>query len=77
MTVRANLSGYADVGVGLPVQARGGFLYGADPLDNPVTDPPLQGSMTSATVTPALLTLSKSYNGPEDETASGPNFARL
>jgi len=76
VTVRADLSGYADVGVALPVQARAGFLYGADPLDNPVTDPPLQGSMTSASVTPTLLTLSKSYDGPEDETASGPNFVR-
>jgi hypothetical protein len=75
VTVNANLSNYADLGVALPIQAQGGFMFGADPLNNPVTDPPIVGSSpVSTNVTPTLLTLSKSYNGPEDETATGPNF---
>jgi hypothetical protein len=76
VTVNANLSNYADLGVALPIQAQGGFMFGADPLNNPVTDPPIVGSSVSTNVTPTLLTLSKSYNGPEDETATGPNFPR-
>jgi fimbrial isopeptide formation D2 family protein/uncharacterized repeat protein (TIGR01451 family) len=76
VTVNANLSNYADLGVALPIQAQGGFMFGADPLNNPATDPPIVGSPVSTNVTPTLLTLSKSYNGPEDETATGPNFRR-
>jgi len=76
VTVNANLSNYADLGVALPIQAQGGFMFGADPLNNPLTDPPITGSPVSTNVTPTLLTLSKSYNGPEDETATGPNFPR-
>jgi LPXTG-site transpeptidase (sortase) family protein len=76
VTVNANLSNYADLGVALPIQAQGGFMFGADPLNNPATDPPITGSPVSTNVTPTLLTLSKSYNGPEDETATGPNFPR-
>ncbi len=30
----------------------------------------------SATATPRLLSLTKTYNGPEDETATGPNYPR-
>ena len=76
VTVNASLSNYADLGVALPIQAQGGFMFGQDPLDNPLTDPPIAGSVVSANVTPTLLILSKSYNGPEDETATGPNFPR-
>jgi len=76
VTVNANLNNYADLGVALPIQAQGGFMFGADPLDNPLTDAPIVGSLVSTNVTPTLLTLSKTYNGPEDETATGPNFPR-
>lgn len=77
ITVNANLSNFADLGTALPIQARGGFRYGADPLDNPATDPPIiQGSPASASVTPTLIKLTKTYHGPEDETATGPNFPR-
>jgi LPXTG-site transpeptidase (sortase) family protein len=76
ITINTQLSNYADAGVDLPIHARGGFMFGADPLDNPSTDPPIQGDMTSANVTPSLFTLEKTYNDPEDETATGPDFPR-
>jgi uncharacterized repeat protein (TIGR01451 family)/fimbrial isopeptide formation D2 family protein len=76
VTVNANLSNYADLGVALPIEAQGGFMFGQDPLDNPLSDPPIVGSTVATNVTPSLITLSKSYNGPEDETATGPNFPR-
>ena len=76
VTVNASLSNKADLGVALPIYANGGFRYGADPLNNPGTDPPISGARVSAPVTPTLLRLTKIYNGPEDETATGPNYKR-
>ncbi len=77
ITVNVSLSNYADLGVALPIQARGGFRYGTDPLDNPGSDPPIvQSPFVEDDVTPSLIRLTKSYNGPEDETATGPNFPR-
>lgn len=71
------LSELADLDVALVVSALAGFRYGADPLDNPQVDPPLvQAVPTSAAVVPTLATLDKTYLGPEDETATGPNFPR-
>ena len=43
ITVNANLSNYADLGVPLPIQAVAGFRYGKDPLDNPVHRPAHRG----------------------------------
>ena len=83
LTIDAALSNLADLGTPLTLRARGGFRFGADPLDNPccdlvIVDPstPDGTGWPSATVTPTLLTLSKTYSGPEDETATGPNFPR-
>ena len=82
MTV--NMSTFADVSVPLSVEARGGYEFGFTPLDDwccgdaaspGVTTGAISG-WTARTVTPTLLTLSKSYSGPEDETATGPNFPR-
>ncbi|HIK30019.1 MAG TPA: isopeptide-forming domain-containing fimbrial protein, partial [Oscillatoriales cyanobacterium M4454_W2019_049] len=66
----------ARVGVGLNISSTGGFRYGNDPLDNPTTDPPVTGSLTSQTITPKVLELTKDANAPEEETATGENFAR-
>src|SRR4051812_49867436 len=73
----------ADLGTPLTIRTRGGFQFGNDALDNPCCDPSIVNppSTNSATwphsdVTPTLLTLTKTYLGPEDETASGPNFPR-
>ncbi len=76
VAVNATLSNLADLGTPLTITARGGFRYGNDPLDNPATDPSIIGAQTTTAVTPQLLTITKSYNGPEDETATGPNFPR-
>ena len=72
------MSNLADLGKPLPIQASAGFRYGADPLDNPSIDQPIEQPLprTAASVTPILLTLSKSFNGPENETATGPNWVR-
>jgi fimbrial isopeptide formation D2 family protein/uncharacterized repeat protein (TIGR01451 family) len=76
ISVTAAMSNLADVGTPLPISARGGFQFGTDPLDNPATDPSLVGTSVSTTVTPTLFKLTKTYIGPEDETATGPNFPR-
>jgi uncharacterized repeat protein (TIGR01451 family)/fimbrial isopeptide formation D2 family protein len=76
ITVNANLSNLADLGAPLPIRATGVFRYGADPLDNPGSDPPITGLTHTVNFTPTLLTLTKEYIGPEDETATGPNFPR-
>jgi LPXTG-site transpeptidase (sortase) family protein len=76
VTVTARLSGLADLGVPLTVRARGGFQFGMDPLNNPAVDPSVLSGFNSDSVRPTLLTLTKTYLGSEDETATGPNFPR-
>ncbi len=73
----ADVSELATLDTPLPITARAGFRYGSDPLDNPDTDPPiLQAVATTAEITPAIAQLDKTYSGPENETATGPNFPR-
>ncbi len=75
--VTTTLSTLADANTALNVRARGGFQYGADALSNPTTDPSIIGAYTAnQPVTPAIWRLTKTYVGPEDETATGPNFPR-
>ncbi len=84
VTIDASLSDHADLGVPLPIRARGGFEFGMDPLDNWCCDAAILTDSDSnsdnwsptATVTPTLLTLSKGNDGPEGETATGPNYLR-
>jgi len=78
VTINAQLSNRADLNTGLPIQVRSGFMFGADPLDNPGTDPVIQSSISSVTPVPSpdLIRLVKTYSGPEDETATGPNYPR-
>jgi large repetitive protein len=86
VSITANMSNFADLGEPLTVAARGGFQFGNDPLNNPSVDPTLLTSgsdsvdsttwVAQASVTPTVMTMSKAYNGPEDETATGPNFPR-
>ncbi len=65
----------AQVGTPIPVWTRGGYQFGTTPLDDWCCDPPIVApSWVSSTVTPILWTLTKTYSGPEDEAASGPNF---
>jgi len=76
VTVNATLSNLADAGTPLTIQSRAGFRYGNDSLYNPATDPTIFGTFGSSNTTPTILKLSKTYIGPESETATGPNFPR-
>lgn len=83
VTINASLSNLADLGTALQVRARAGFQYGANPLDDPCCDLVVLNPSTSNSsawpgdsIDPTLISLSKSYSGPEDETATGPNFPR-
>ncbi len=76
VTVNATVSNLADLGTPLTIQARGGFQFGADPLNNPTTDPTIIGTFVTANVTPTVLKMTKTYIGPENETATGPNYPR-
>ncbi len=72
------LSNHADLGVELPIEVRGGFRFGTNALDEPETDPPIvQDPPVTALVDPTLVDLRKRYPGPEDETATGPNYERV
>ncbi len=78
------VSELADLGHDLTICARSGFQFGADALDNPSTDPSILSDddenvsnwTPCSTVEPSLIKITKKYNGPEDETATGPNFPR-
>lgn len=91
--VTAHTSSFADVNVPLNISARGGFRYGADPLNNAPPDYPVVSDLVTGTppndqqvnstqwaaqaqTTPSIFTISKAYLGPENETATGPNFPR-
>ena len=84
ITVDMSLSNLADLGQDLNLRARAGFQYGNDALDNPGADPSLVSDAglvatawtESEPIEPTLIELSKIYLGPEDETATGPNFPR-
>src|SRR5450755_4690784 len=52
------------------------FALGADPLDDPGTDPAVAGATVSMPVTPKLIKLTKTIIAPESETATGPNYPR-
>ena len=69
-----NVSNKATVGAALPLTGGGGFSFGNDALNNPATDPPIVAATTTTVVTPTLFTVTKTYLGPEQETATGPNF---
>ena len=61
----------------LTLKARGGFQFGNDSANNPVTDPSLfEASFDNFVVTPSGLKLTQSINMPEGETVTGPNFVR-
>jgi uncharacterized repeat protein (TIGR01451 family)/fimbrial isopeptide formation D2 family protein len=72
IVLNTNLSNLADVGVPISLTVQPGFQFGASPTGTV----PITGSIVSADVTPTLFDLTKSYVGPEDETATGPNFPR-
>ncbi|MDZ7800989.1 MAG: isopeptide-forming domain-containing fimbrial protein [Trueperaceae bacterium] len=77
--VDLELSNLADLTPSLEIQGRGGFFLGGNALDNPDDDPQVVQEIEQAAtslVEPRVLTASKSYSGPENETAIGKNFPR-
>ena len=76
VNVEASLSNKAALSTPLAVSVDGGFSYGNDPLNDPTIDPSLFGTQTSSTVTPTLVEVTTTYLGPEEETATGPNFEK-
>ncbi len=71
------LSDQADLAQPLAIGARAGFRFGNDALDNATSDPSIvQGSVNTLTVNPELYRVTTHYIGPEDETATGPNYQR-
>ena len=82
--VTAHVSDFADRGfpltAPLTIYARGGFRYGADPLNNHPADPLVEFSLPAeaALITPTVFTLKKEYLGPEGpgnwEAVAGQNF---
>jgi VCBS repeat-containing protein len=68
---------YSDGAPNLTINARAGFEYGNDSLNNPVQDPSLvETSLHSFIVTPTLLKVTQTVNMPEGETVTGPNYTR-
>jgi uncharacterized repeat protein (TIGR01451 family)/fimbrial isopeptide formation D2 family protein len=75
--VTARISTGADVGVPLEVDVNGGFQFGRTPLNDPTQgDPSTIGPVVPATITPTIMRVTKSYIGPESETATGPDYQR-
>src|SRR5690606_16583400 len=82
---QASLSNFADLNPINPndymIYARGGYEFGADPLDNPCCDPSFFSDGSPSTITdnpvgavnPILMTLSKIGSPPEGEVATGRN----
>lgn len=61
---------FADPGTPLPVKVLGGFQSGISATGTEC----LEGDAAAATTVPTLFKVRKRYLGPEDETATGPNF---
>ena len=74
ITCQISESDGAVLGNALTIKAIPWFRYGKDAEDNPIEDPPIQGSLISSSVTPTLIILNKSNNLSESETVTGVNF---
>ncbi|MBY0458160.1 MAG: hypothetical protein K2V38_12530, partial [Gemmataceae bacterium] len=74
VTVSAPVSALADVGTNLPITVRPGFRDTDGDANAPLV--PAVGTDASGAANPKLWDLRKVYTGPEDETATGPNYVR-
>ena len=78
------LSNKADLGTPLTIYTRAGFRFGSTALDDYATDPSIVSDADTdpttwarhTTITPALMTVEKTFSDEEAETATGPNFPR-
>ncbi|HET9211177.1 MAG TPA: hypothetical protein VFR03_12300, partial [Thermoanaerobaculia bacterium] len=72
--VTVHVDSFANEGVPLTIKARGGYQYGNNAQGGPpsidANCPMTEHSMT----TPRVMIVHKKYLGPEEETATGPNF---
>jgi len=66
-------SNFADLNQPLNIETQGGFVFGDSETGVPENDA-IVGTSDDILVTPQLATIRKNYLGPEDETATGPNF---
>jgi uncharacterized repeat protein (TIGR01451 family)/fimbrial isopeptide formation D2 family protein len=84
VTINAMVSNLADLNAALTVRARAGFQFGNTAVSDPATDPSIVSAPSTSSSTwpvtgstsPTVLRLRKVYSGPEDETATGPNYVR-
>ncbi len=76
--ITVDMSNLADLGHPLEIQARGGYEFGYTPINDFPTDPAVNtlSAWVTGSVEPTLVQFSKSYGGPEGETATGPNYPR-
>jgi len=72
VTVALPTSNRADVNSPLPVSVVGGFRDNEPSLNGPG----IYGPTANTNITPQLYRLNKIYQGPESETATGPNYVR-
>ncbi|RLD07296.1 MAG: hypothetical protein DRI32_01110, partial [Chloroflexi bacterium] len=88
VTITAQMSNLADLNVPLGIRGQAGFQFGETPIQDfccspyDATIPVVSGGVydttgwTPTNTEPALMTLTKEYVGPENETATGPNYPR-
>ena len=77
LSVEAFVASTADAGTVQNIKTRAGFQFGCDALDNPTTDPSdTEDSFNTFSFTPTIFKMNKRYVGPENETATGPNYER-
>ncbi len=80
VNMSVNMSNFADLDDPLGIWARGGYEFGYTPLDDwccgdPAWPAAVSGWSSSAVI-PIVFTMGKTYAGPENETATGPNYTR-
>ena len=68
----------ANVSTVIPVVATAGFAYGETPLGTPQGDwPVIQSAPSTVDLETTLVTVSSTYNGPEQEAAAGTLFGTI
>ena len=71
-----NISNLADSGTPLNIKYRGGFAFGSTPTNDFAADPSIFSPQQNISINPGVFTVKKTYQGPESETSTGPNFPR-
>lgn len=75
VTINAALKmGTVPLGTPLSIYAQPWFRLGNTPIDDPSTDPPINGTRVQDDVNPIVMKLTKKAILHEDETATGPNY---